>query len=301
MVQVWDAKSGSPLMNLRGHSNTVTCAQLLTAEESQELITQSALNVPPTSRLALTGSSDCCLKLWDIGTGKALRSIYTYSGVTALCYLPSQQRCVIGSEGGKLELYSLNEEEQSTNPLFSLKTFEGPVSSIKLQSKHIVCSSSDGLISVWTINGSELNRIYLSEDVKLVRQRPILCLASDQDERIFYGDEGASVKVLSWKNGRVTKLRNHLDEFGLTNAVVATSSHLLSSAVDLDTGNSTINIRSLPGLDYLGSLNVRRSGGAGRIVSLSAVEDNGQLVRIVAGGSMLTVLEAQQPGSTRSK
>lgn len=199
MVQVWDAKTGSSLMNLRGHSNTITCAQLLTAEESQSLA-KDVLDVP-TTRLALTGSSDCCLKLWDIENGTALRSIYTYSGVTALCYLPDQQRCVIGSEGGKLEMYSLHEEEHSANPLFSLKTFEERVTGIKLHENHLICSSSDGLVSVWTINGSQLSRIYLSEDIKSVSQRPILCLTAGQNDRIIYGDEGSSIKVLSWKNG----------------------------------------------------------------------------------------------------
>lgn len=99
--------------------------------------------------------------------------------------------------------------------------------------------------------------------------------------------------------GRVDKLRNHVHEFGLTNAVFATSSYLLSSSVNLDTGNSAINIRSLTDLSYLGSLN-----RTGRIVCLCAVEDptGKNLVRIVTGGTQLTLLEAQpSSGSTRSK
>lgn len=187
-------------MNLRGHSNTVTCVQLLSTKESQEL--GALLAEPSTSRLALTASSDCCLKLWDIEKGTTLRSIYTYSGVTALCYLPAQQYCAIGSEGGKLEVYTLHGEEH-TNPIFSVKTFEGPVTSIKLEGDQLFCSSMDGLISVWSFNGSELNRIYLSEDLNKnnLRIRPILGLTLNGDDKIFYGDDGSSIKALSWKTG----------------------------------------------------------------------------------------------------
>ena len=133
MVQVWCAKTGSSLINLRGHTNTVTSVSLQSAEDSKTL---NALLCGTTSedatgpRLALTGSLDCCLKLWNIENGTALRSIYTFSGITALCYLPAQQYCIVGSEGGKLEVYTFHEE--NTNPLFSIKTFESAVSSIKV-------------------------------------------------------------------------------------------------------------------------------------------------------------------------
>jgi len=135
LVQVWDAKSGHALMNLRGHTNTVTCVRLLSAQQSQAL-TSSLSGSDPTenethsSRLVLSASSDCCLKLWNMETGSALSSIYTFSGVAALCYLPEQQYCVIGSEGGKLEVYNFLEED--TNPLDSQTAFEGGVSSMKV-------------------------------------------------------------------------------------------------------------------------------------------------------------------------
>lgn len=132
LVQVWCAKTGSALMNLRGHTNTVTCVSLLSAEDSKHLnVALSGTSCDDAGpRMAVTGSLDCCLKLWNIENGSALRSIYTFSGVTALCYLPAQNCCVVGSEGGKLETYAFLEE--NTNPLFSIKTFENSVSHIKV-------------------------------------------------------------------------------------------------------------------------------------------------------------------------
>jgi len=81
-------------------------------------------------RLALSASTDCCLKLWNITDGTILTSIYTYSGITAMCYCPFNQSCIIGSEGGKLEVYSLSKDQP--NPLASQRAFDGPVSSIKV-------------------------------------------------------------------------------------------------------------------------------------------------------------------------
>lgn len=134
MVQVWCAKTGSSVNNLRGHTNTVTCTSLLSTEASKILnsVLSGTISEETGPRLLISGSSDCCLKLWSVDKGSALRSIYTFSGVTALCYLSAQQYCVVGSEGGKLEIYTFAEE--NTNPIFSFKAFEGPVSSIKVSS-----------------------------------------------------------------------------------------------------------------------------------------------------------------------
>jgi WD40 repeat protein len=107
----------------------------LSAEESKNLcaVPPGIVDEEGSPRLALSGSSDCCLKLWNLENGSALRSIYTFNPVTALCYLPANQYCVVGSEGGKLEIYSFLEE--STHALFSIKTFESSVSYIKVVAK----------------------------------------------------------------------------------------------------------------------------------------------------------------------
>lgn len=122
-------------MNLRGHTNAITCVSLLTAQQSKELYSQMVENdnEEASPRLVISTSVDCCIKLWNIEDGSVLRSIYTFSGITALCYLPTLNSCVIGSEGGKLEVYSLLSEH--VHPVASHRAFEGPVSSIKVRPK----------------------------------------------------------------------------------------------------------------------------------------------------------------------
>lgn len=85
-------------------------------------------------RLALSASSDCCFKLWNILDGTMLTSVYTFSGITAMCYYPLNHSCIVGSEGGKLEVYKLFSEQMS--PLISYRAFDGAVSSIKVTCQH---------------------------------------------------------------------------------------------------------------------------------------------------------------------
>ena len=191
-----------------------------------------------------------------------------------------------------------------------------------MEGDNLICSSLDGLISVWLLRGSKLSRIYQSEDLvsvgKIITVRPILCAAPASDSRIFFGDDGSSIKILSWKTGifiiklifiecfcchhliilgLVKKLRNHVHEFGLTDAVCVTDSYLLASSLNLDTGNSTINIRSLSDLKNLGTLSIPR---VGRIVCLVATEDKYKNLRLVVGGTKLVLLETRLTGCSRS-
>lgn len=98
--------------------------------------------------------------------------------------------------------------------------------------------------------------------------------------------------------GLVKKLRNHVHDFGITNAVCATKSFLLSSSINLDTGNSSVNVRSLPDNNYLGTINIPN---VGCIVCLAATEcKNDKSLRIVIGGTKLLLLETRGIGCRRS-
>ena len=71
-------------------------------------------------------------------------------------------------------------------------------------------------MSVWTlaeVNGLQLSRKYVSENLKdrsghPVSFRPIRCLAlgpNVSDGPVYYGDEGANLKVVHWKSGKFNK------------------------------------------------------------------------------------------------
>lgn len=57
------------------------------------------------------------------------------------------------------------------------------------------------------MKGTELSRLFRSDDLvpetgHVIRCRPILSLAVNSAyPTIFYGDEGATVKMLTWKTG----------------------------------------------------------------------------------------------------
>ena len=95
----------------------------------------------------------------------------------------------------------------------------------------------------------------------------------------------------------MTKLKNHVHEVGITNAICDTNRLLFSSSVDLDTGNTAINIRSLPDEKYLYTLNF---GQIGQITCLAVWESEDGQLRLAVGGSKLFVLELKT-GSRNAK
>jgi WD40 repeat protein len=72
-----------------------------------------AVAFSPDGRFALSGSFDNTLRLWDLGTGKELRSFtgHTYY-VTAVAFSPNSLLALSGSEDGALKLWDLSTGKQ---------------------------------------------------------------------------------------------------------------------------------------------------------------------------------------------
>ena len=52
---------------------------------------------PESDKLALSGSTDCSVRLWCLNSGETLRSIYTYNSVTCLGLIANSGYIVSGS------------------------------------------------------------------------------------------------------------------------------------------------------------------------------------------------------------
>ena len=150
-LQVRDVATGRLLRDLRGHSNGVTAAVLLSAADSLDLAGRvpSLAGRPAESvRLAVTGSLDCCLKLWNVSDGAAAASIYTYGGITAVAYAAAGRCCLVGHESGKLEAYTfcVDDGVPATHPLYSINAFDDAISSIRVRHSAV---KSVGSQSFW--------------------------------------------------------------------------------------------------------------------------------------------------------
>ena len=109
-VKLWSLDSGALECTLGGHSEAAQACLLLPSAVSTALA--EALNVPPSTRLVITGGGDSHLLLWrvDAGlrTGTELRRIYMFTPITGLVHLAAEEGLVValGTSSGKIEVRS---------------------------------------------------------------------------------------------------------------------------------------------------------------------------------------------------
>ena len=148
------------LSSLRGHTGTVSAVALLQASAN------AALGKKEASALAVSGSSDCSLKVWDVLAGRMVKSVYTYNGIKCLAML-DHLLVLTGTDGGKLEAFDL----ASGRRAFSVRAHEDAVTAVSVSHQgedvHVVSASREGEIKVWQRRGEEeLRCLFASEDVR---------------------------------------------------------------------------------------------------------------------------------------
>lgn len=100
---------------------------------------------------ALSGSRDKTLKLWDVSTGRAIRTFEGHSdGVNSVAYSPNGKLALSGSDDNTLKLWDI-----PTGKL--IHTFEGHKNSVTSiafspNGKSILSGSEDRTIKLWNIS-----------------------------------------------------------------------------------------------------------------------------------------------------
>uniref|UniRef100_A0A131YLL8 Wd40 domain protein n=1 Tax=Rhipicephalus appendiculatus TaxID=34631 RepID=A0A131YLL8_RHIAP len=278
-LRVWSVQAGRELCSLRGHTASVNAVLLLSSEQTESLCYR--MGRPPTYRLAVSGSSDACLNMWLALEGKLLKSMYTYNAITALAVITDDCHIVVGTEGGKLEVWDV----AKGSPLSSVIGHDGIIMSIQVDWTDTVFSaSSDGSLKVWQWLSKELCAVQV-HDAVATESCQMHCVAVD-GSKIFVGRDSANIKVIDWATGRVDYLKNHPHDHGFAKAVYVKDSLLLSTSYDRYTGNSTVNMRTLPGGAYVGTL---KCSGQGKVIALASDIVERKILRIVTGGTALAV------------
>ncbi|KAK3104936.1 hypothetical protein FSP39_013481 [Pinctada imbricata] len=278
-IRTWDIVKRQEIRSYGGHTGTVTCVVLLSEDDSKSI--GKFLETEAEGSLIISGSTDCSVKIWSAETGEILRSTYTYNPVTRLVYHPVAQVVLTASDGGKIDVWSVESGEN----VQSLRAFDDCVTGLQVSNKLVYASSSEGTIKVFETRESELVCIFESENIQAERggiltERHIRGFYAN-DELIYYGDDGINIKVLNWKTGKVRKLPNHCEDFGVTDCIVRHNQCLLSSAYSLDSGLGYVNIREFIGEKYLTSLN---DTDTERVISLCCtMAPDGALIVVTAG------------------
>ncbi|KAG5856248.1 hypothetical protein ANANG_G00006030 [Anguilla anguilla] len=290
-IKVWHVPTATEQRNLGGHSRGVTSLSSPPPEYCRRLA--RLLSLGERERFVLSGSEDCCVKVWALSTGSCVKSIYTFNPVSALTFISEGDgHIVTGSDGGKVEVWSWDSMECCQ----SVKAHQDRVTSLQCQGPLLFSGSADGAISVWQTlhsdpaplkqlhhwsssvtgcepqNGSAFSRLALSP----------------RGDKVFLANGKASLKILDWRTGSVSRLANHSSVAGVTDCVSQTAGILIASCFDLATGESSLNLFSLPQCKYLVSLTCPESPRSLCFTAwLTASGDH----RWVTGGRVLTVWE----------
>ncbi|GAA6073551.1 probable E3 ubiquitin ligase complex SCF subunit sconB isoform X1 [Tachysurus ichikawai] len=68
-VKVWHVPTATEQRNLGGHSGGVTCLSTPPAEYCRKLA--SALHLSEKERFIISGSTDCCVRIWTLSSGES--------------------------------------------------------------------------------------------------------------------------------------------------------------------------------------------------------------------------------------
>lgn len=289
-VKVWDVPSGTEEKNLAGHQGGVTCLAVISLSHTARIAAE--FGGDPQEKFIASGSTDCAIIIWALSRGAAVVNIYTFCGVSSLRCLQESDFLVSGSEAGKVEVWDpvTRENRQSE------RAHSDTVTALEENGGYLFSGSADGSVKVWQLRaGAHLCLIYATEQTTS-RIRSVQCLAAAAaGDRLYYGDEGTNIKVLSWQTGLLGRLTNHLSDSGFVDAVCVTRDGLLiSTGFNIDLGQGYLNVRALESGRYLGTLTCP---GTPRLLCLDAQITSSGLHQWVTGGRDLLVWEQVPPNS----
>ncbi|MCJ8728978.1 hypothetical protein PDJAM_G00009480 [Pangasius djambal] len=298
-VKVWHVPTATEQRNLGGHSGGVTCLNTPPAEYCRKLA--SALHLSEKERLIISGSTDCCIRIWTLSSGQCVKSIYTFNAVTSLCFIAEWEGYIVtGSDAGKLQVWDWLSQESRQSVNAHLDT----VTTLQSQGPLVFSGSIDGSVCVWEVcdgRAEPLNQLqhWRSEVTGCSRVDEVTARLrlSARGDHIFLANGKSSIRVFNWRAGTMRRLPNHSSTAGVTDCVNQIPGVLVASCFDLTNGENTLNLFSLPQCRYLVSLT---SSDLPRILCFAAWLTPSGGHRWVTGGRELTVWE-QLPGNVKKR
>ena len=145
-LEVFDMESGQCLRTLEGHMSKFDEAKLLIREGQTN--SYSPLSLTPDGRRAVSGSSDKTLWVWDVESGRCLRTLEGHTGsVYAVSLTPDGRRAVSGSDDNTLRVWDVETGEC----LLTLEGHAGGVNAVSLtpDGRRAISGSNDSVLWGW--------------------------------------------------------------------------------------------------------------------------------------------------------
>ncbi|XP_059364604.1 uncharacterized protein LOC132103489 [Carassius carassius] len=196
-VKVWHVPTATEQCNLGGHSGGVTCLSAPPPEYCRRLA--HAFDLADRERFVLSGSTDCCVRIWALSSGQCVKSIYTFNAVSSLCFIPEGEGFIVtGSDAGKLQVWSWRSQENCQSVNAHLDT----VTTLQSQGPLLFSGSTEGCVCVWEVSdeGPEpLHRLHIwGPEVTGCSGDDGRLILSPHGDRVFLSCRKASIQILNW-------------------------------------------------------------------------------------------------------
>jgi DNA-binding beta-propeller fold protein YncE len=184
----------------------------------------SGVAVTPDGKRVVSASDDNTLKIWDLASGRELRTLTGHTwGVTAVAVTPDGKRVVSASDDNTLKIWDL----ASGRELRTLTGHTGCVGAMALtpDGKRVVSGSDDDRLKIWDLaSGHELRTYAGHLHPKAVAVTP--------DGQRAVSAEGAELKVWELGSGRgLRTLTGHTD-WVLAVAITQDGQRAISACID---------------------------------------------------------------------
>ncbi len=235
-------KVGKPFVQL-GHSDDV-----------------NAVAITPDGKYIVSGSKDKNIKLWDIKTGKEIR---TFTGHTHSIYsitVTSNSKYILsGSGDGTIKLWSIK-----TGKI--IRTFKGnssPINSVSTNGDYVISGNDHWMLDLWSLKTGKRIKTFKGHR-GWIRS---VCITSD-GKNIVSGSGDKTIKLWDVKTGKIIRtFEGHTDEV---------------SSVAISTGNKYIVSGSTDGTikiwDVKTGKNIKTFTGYRGITSVAFTSDNKYIV-----------------------
>lgn len=142
-IYVWDIKTKSIIKTLKGHTDSITCLELIEYDNND-------------NDLLFSGSIDKTIKIWNLNTGEVLQTLVGHSGTVTSLVLVNKSYLISGSEDNSILVWELdftNNNFKTVGKFFATLTgHSGPITALKISYKgELISASKDSTIKFWNI------------------------------------------------------------------------------------------------------------------------------------------------------
>lgn len=200
VIRLWDIRSGTNIMNFRGHNGTVACVA-----------------ISPDERYVASGGYDATLRFWDIATGEQLgiREVPHSGYVESVAFSPDGRYLASAGLDNQVKLWDVRNGQL-------LRTFEGHVDWVlslrfSRDGEHIISGSDDYSIKIWETTTTGLLKSLYGFRSSNERAGELLDISPDGNTIIgvsendtftqWDAETGDIIRTFSGHTGRVTSVR----------------------------------------------------------------------------------------------